>query len=175
MRSPVQAKVEGIALIQVFSAGFRFSSEGPALVHFASMSSGLCYLTVQDMLWINLQVTGKVKDYQFMKLEEGTFYQYGYGSSTDLRIQSERFLRGFTKNAPFTEGNEMTAVIGYLAFLKVNGHEIKLPNLADLLAEAKASGSLPAPTPIEHWHETTHPVTRAAIEEVLGELALVAR
>lgn len=39
------------------------------------------YLTVQDMLWISLQVVGRPQKFQYAKLEEATFTQYIYGES----------------------------------------------------------------------------------------------
>lgn len=86
----------------------------------------LHYLTVQDMIWINLQVTGTVQEWHYMRLEEGTFYQYAYGTSTNLIPQAARFVAGFMKNAPFTAGNEATALIGVLTFLEMNGMSVSL-------------------------------------------------
>ena len=48
----------------------------------SSEKPALHYLTIQDILWINLQVTKKVQHFNYARLEEGTFYQYGYGRST---------------------------------------------------------------------------------------------
>jgi prophage maintenance system killer protein len=90
--------------------------------------ASLHYLTVQDMLWINLQVEGKVNRYDYAKLEEATFYQYAYGQSTNLLLQAARFVSGFVKKAPFESGNEATAFVGVLGFLEVNGLK---PNLTD--------------------------------------------
>lgn len=85
------------------------------------------YLTVQDLVWINSQVAGGTpQDFHFMKLEEGTFFQYAYGSSSNLLDQAARFLAGFTAKAPFAKGNEATAFIGCLTFLLINGAQIAL-------------------------------------------------
>lgn len=97
----------------------------------------LHYLTVQDILWINLQVTGRVNHYQFARLEEATFYQYAYGKSTELLTQAARFARGFPKLAPFQAGNEATALIAVLAFLEMNGRKVSLSD-AESFAFAKA-------------------------------------
>ncbi len=48
-------------------------------------SKSLKYLTVQDMLWINLQATKKVQHFRYALLEEATYYQYGYGASRQSR------------------------------------------------------------------------------------------
>ena len=79
------------------------------------------YLTLQDMIWINLQVVKKVVPFHVLNLEEATFYQYGYGGSQDVRKQADAFLQGFSSKAPFTEGNDRTALIGALAFMRLNG------------------------------------------------------
>ena len=84
------------------------------------------YLTVQDILWINLQVTGSPQDFRYADLEEATFYQYGYGGSTDLISQAARFLAGFMKKKPLTAGNQETAFFGCLAFLKLNGVDMEI-------------------------------------------------
>jgi prophage maintenance system killer protein len=90
------------------------------------MAAQLHYLTVQDILWINLQVTGKVNHFNFAKLEEATYYQYAYGDSKHLVSQAARFLPGFMKLNPIEAGNEATAFIALLTFLKINGNSILL-------------------------------------------------
>lgn len=96
------------------------------------------YLTVQDMLWINLQVTKKVNAFDYSKLEESTFYQYSYGASSDVPAQAERFASGFSAKAPFAAGNVATAFVAALAFLYRNGCELDLDdsNGASLFASA---------------------------------------
>ena len=86
----------------------------------------LQYLTVQDLLWINLQVTGAVQRYDFAKLEEGTFTQYAYGESVNLLPQAASFLKGFAQCAPFERGNQATAWVAFVAFLAINGRHLKL-------------------------------------------------
>lgn len=90
------------------------------------MASTLHYLTVQDILWINLQITKKVQHYSFARLEEATYYQYAYGESNSLLPQAARFLSGFQRMRPFDAGNEATAFVAGLAFLLVNGQHISL-------------------------------------------------
>jgi prophage maintenance system killer protein len=85
----------------------------------------LQYLTVQDVLWINLQVTGRPQEFRYADLEEATFYQYAYGESSSLIPQAARFLSGFVKKKPLAAGNEATALVACLAFLKVNGYELR--------------------------------------------------
>ncbi len=79
------------------------------------------YLTVQDILWVNLQLTKRVNPFNYALLEDGVFYQYGYGESDDLRSQAARFLTGFSKVRPFETGNEATAFVGCFALLRMNG------------------------------------------------------
>ncbi|MGV3618427.1 MAG: Fic family protein [Fimbriimonas sp.] len=92
------------------------------------MASSLHYLTVQDILWVNLQVTKKVHHFNYARLEEATYYQYAYGESNTLVPQAARFLSGFLKLHPFDAGNEATAFVGCLAFLRVNGYTVDLSN-----------------------------------------------
>ena len=87
----------------------------------ASMARKLRYLTVQDILWINLQATGRVNEFNFAALEEATFGQYAYGSSDDLRSQATRLAKGFVAKSPLAEGNEATALIAVATFLRLNG------------------------------------------------------
>lgn len=89
-------------------------------------STTLHYLTVQDILWINLQATKRVNHFSYAKLEEATFYQYAYGESSTLLPQAARFVTGFLKMHPLEEGNEVTAFIGLMAFLRVNGYDAEI-------------------------------------------------
>ena len=66
--------------------------------------AALQYLTVQDILWINLQVTKKVQHFNYARLEEATFYQYAYGDSNTLLPQAARFVRAAQK-APSADLN----------------------------------------------------------------------
>jgi hypothetical protein len=96
-------------------------------------------LTVPDVLWINLRVTGAPQS----------------GPNHDLAGQAARFLTGFRRLAPFSEGNEATAFVGCLAFLEMNGRSVALGDDEALKwLESLCSGREPA---------------RAAIEARLGE------
>ncbi|MBS1713498.1 MAG: hypothetical protein JST30_04095 [Armatimonadetes bacterium] len=88
--------------------------------------SKLHTLTVPDVLWINLQVTGAPRPYSYATLEEGTFLQYGHGSSRDLAGQAARFLTGFVRLRPISEGCPATAFVGCVSFLEMNGHSLDL-------------------------------------------------
>lgn len=85
------------------------------------------YLTVQDMLWLNLQLTGSEQEFDFAHLEEATFLQYAYHDSRDLAGQAAKFLTGFRAKAPFSKGNEACAFIATLAFVSANGMSLDIP------------------------------------------------
>ena len=139
--------------------------------------ASLHYLTVQDILWINLQVTKKVQHFNYAKLEEAVFYQYAYGDSSSLLPQAERFLSGFMKLHPFESGNEGTAFLGYLAFLKMNGRKSSLPyeSAATWLSSARRGSSmedLAASVEEDPHHHGSHaPNVRAVVGELLLEYA----
>ncbi len=82
------------------------------------------YLTVQDMLWINLQVTGQPQKFVYATLEEATFTQYVYGDSTPAAEHAAQFLTGWAKFQPFSAGNELTGAVAFLTFLKLNSLEL---------------------------------------------------
>jgi prophage maintenance system killer protein len=103
------------------------------------LAASLHYLTVQDILWINLQVTKKVHHFSYAKLEEATYYQYAYGESKTLVPQAARFLSGFMRLHPFDAGNEATAFVGCLSFLRLNGTDTELRDEAGAEWFAKAS------------------------------------
>lgn len=85
--------------------------------------SQTAYLTVQDHLWINLNVTREQSQWNFAKLEEATFYQYNYGQSNDPIAQAARYAVGFPKKQPFEKGNDATAFVGLLTFMGINGFQ----------------------------------------------------
>jgi prophage maintenance system killer protein len=84
------------------------------------------YLTVQDLLWINLQVSQKVHHYQFARLEEAAFCQYSLGAQTGVETQSARLLSGVLRLKPFDAANEATALVGCETFLNLNGKKLDL-------------------------------------------------
>lgn len=114
----------------------------------------LHYLTVQDILWINLQVTGKVNSFRYASLEEATYHQYGYGDSEDPLAQAARFLRGFLKQAPLSAGNEPTAFLAFATFLRLNGYHLNLPDdrAADWVSKGAFNDLTALVEPNEHHH-----------------------
>lgn len=89
-------------------------------------------LTVQDMMWVNMQICRAQQPWNFATLEEATFNQYSYGDSKDLVGQAGRFLSGFVKLKPFVKGNEATAFVGLVAFLVMNGRDLHLEDAGAL-------------------------------------------
>lgn len=94
----------------------------------ATSAPALNYLTVQDMLWLHYQLARRSEPFSYAKLEEATFYQYGYGKSHAIFPQAARFLTGFSKMDPFGSHASVTALLGVTAFLKINGYELNLPD-----------------------------------------------
>jgi death-on-curing protein len=139
----------------------------------------LHYLTVQDILWINLQVTKKVHRFSYARLEEATFYQCAYGESNSIVPQAARFLAGFVKMAPIEEGNDATALVAVLTFLRINGQEISLPDeQASAWFEGVRSGRVKAREAIDSiatpgqcgHHLEGSPNIRATVFDVLSTL-----
>ncbi len=79
------------------------------------------YLTVQDVLWIHLQIAKKQGKFSFAKLEEATNYQYAYGKSQDVVAQASRFFPGFVTMSPFESANKAVAIVAGAVFLELNG------------------------------------------------------
>jgi prophage maintenance system killer protein len=141
--------------------------------------ASLHYLTIQDILWINLQVTKKVRHFNYARLEEATFYQYAYGDSNTLFPQAARFVSGFVKMHPFETGNEATAFVACLAFLEMNGYVTKSGDLVSWFDRA-SSKQVEGAAAIEEIavaddeaHHGLIPNIRAAIEDVLSQHASV--
>jgi prophage maintenance system killer protein len=132
------------------------------------------YLTIQDMIWISMQVTKKTQSFNYAKLEEATFYQYAYGHSTSILAQAGRFLSGFAQKKPFAQGSEATAFIGCVAFLKLNGMTI---NLSDDTAHhwiersvRDSSAAMEALTDIAVPDETYHADKEPNVRDVLYDV-----
>ncbi len=137
----------------------------------------LHYLTVQDVLWINLQVTKKVQHFSFAKLEEATFFQYAYGENKSLLQQASRFLSGFGRLHPFEAGNKETAFVGALAFLTINGKKLQLtddsaPKWLETSQSKQKSGEeafSEITSDDDNVHHDGKPNVRGAIEAVLAQ------
>ncbi len=88
----------------------------------------VAYLTVQDVLWIHLQLTKAPAPFRYAELEEATHYQYAYGGSKNVVAQAARFIAGFGARKPFDSANEATAFVASMAFLLLNGRGLSLPD-----------------------------------------------
>lgn len=137
------------------------------------------YLTVQDHLWINLQVTKRKNRWNFATLEEATFYQYAYGRSTDVPAQAARYAAGFAKKQPFDSGNEATGFVGLVSFLRMNGYHLKwddtnaLERYSSLLGSGDANAELQKYLRLdEHAHDVVlEEVGKAVLEEFPNTIA----
>lgn len=129
------------------------------------------YLTVQDVLWIHLQIAKKPEKFSYAKLEEAVSYQYAYGKSKDPVAQAKRFLTGFANKAPFESNNRAVGFVAGVAFLSLNGFTAQLDdnNAAGWLQEVSkhAVGPTPTTTGIIRNTEDHHGTTRAILETVL--------
>lgn len=132
-------------------------------------------LTVQDILWINLQVTKKVQHFSYAKLEEATYYQYAYGDSNEVLSQAGRFLAGFLKMHPLDAGNEATAFVATLAFLKINGLVVEGSKIsrdwffgaASSVETAREALAAVVEHDDDHHHHDVRSSARTAIQGVL--------
>lgn len=136
--------------------------------------ASLHYLTVQDVLWINLQITKKVQHFNYARLEEATYYQYAYGESNTLFPQAERFVSGFVRMHPLDAGNEATAFVACLAFLKINGFSTAVSDERlrawFQVALGSASGAIgEIVEPDADVHHGATPDVRGAIRSVLDQ------
>lgn len=117
----------------------------------------LRYLTAQDVLWINLQVTRRVLKFDWVGLEEAVNAQFGYGTSLDPVGQATTFVSEFLRRAPFEYGNEATALVALATFLRMNGLRL---TVADAVAadwvRTFGPDSVPASTTAEFTDEIEH-------------------
>ena len=90
------------------------------------------YLTVQDVLWIHLQIARKPGKFSYANLEEATSYQYAYGKSHDVLAQAARFFSGFAAKSPFESANRAVAFASGVVFLEINGRHFN-PKDKDLV------------------------------------------
>ena len=147
------------------------------------------YLTVQDVIWINLQVTKRNQSFNYAKLEEATFCQYGYGQSSSVVSQAGRLLASFVNKKPFMAGNEATAFVACLAFLKMNGCEVNLSDdtanhwieraSRDSSAAAQAIADITTHEEEKPQHDDLAPDVRDTVREIVDEypktLSLISR
>lgn len=137
--------------------------------------SKLHTLTVQDMLWLNLQITKKPGSFNFARLEEATYLQYGHGSSTDIFAQAARFLSKFPEQRPFATANGATVFAACVAFLAINDYELTVTDedAHKWLANNPTAEEIKAKSRKNHHHgKHGVPDTRAAITAALEKYPL---
>ncbi len=134
------------------------------------------YLTVPDVLWINLQLTGANQKYRYDRLEEATFAQYGHGSSLDPVGQAARLLASFPSMRPFDKGNDATAFVAFATFLALNGRRLEVPDAEAATwarsvwsdparaREAVEAGTVETEVEAEHGIPDTHAAAQAALD-----------
>jgi prophage maintenance system killer protein len=137
----------------------------------------LRYLSVPDFLWINQELTKKVLPYRFDRLEEGVFSQYAYGRATGPASQAASLMAGFKSMRPFNKGNDACALVGTIAFLRMNDHDLDLSPSEAAAWFRSNSGSIETARQaiadkVTHNHVHTHhgtPPTREIVGEVLAD------
>lgn len=134
----------------------------------------LHYLTVQDVLWINLQATGRTHRFQYAALEEAVFYQYAYGDSHELPEQAARFATGFRKLRPLSAGNEVTGFVALIAFVRLNGRDLRLADEEaafwyEALGEDPLARIRERMNRVESHGHGTHGHVREIIRDVLAD------
>lgn len=132
------------------------------------------YLTVQDILWINLQITGEKCDYSYARLEESVFYQYTHINKGEITDQVKRLLPGFIAQKPVSLASQATAFVCTASFVMMNGYEIALTD-EQLLASADDLTGVELAQAIAdnlHQHETHGefgvPETQEIVKQVLA-------
>lgn len=129
------------------------------------------YLTVQDVLWIHLQIAKKAVKFNYAKLEEAVNYQYAYGKSKDVLSQASRFLVGFPAMSPFECGNRAAALASAVTFLELNGYQVSVGEgqLASWFERASTRGEsmLALDTGVRRSDHAHHTTTRQVANEVL--------
>ena len=126
------------------------------------------YLTVQDVLWIHLQIAKKPGKFSFANLEEATSYQYAYGKSHNVMSQAARFFGGFATKAPFDSANRAVAFVAGVVFLELNGYHFnpKEKDLVSWLDKAGAAATIEGSTiQADHAHaQSSIEVSQAVLD-----------
>jgi prophage maintenance system killer protein len=130
------------------------------------------YLTVQDVLWIHLQIAKKAEKFHYAKLEEAVGYQYAYGKSKDVISQAARFFWGFQQMSPFEGDNRAVAMAAGITFLKLNGLNLNVGvrELPEWFARVsnRVESKLAVETSVVHDDHGHHTTPREAATSVLA-------
>lgn len=145
------------------------------------------YLTVQDLLWVNLEITESVQPFHYASLEDAAYCQYGYGNSQRLVEQAARLAWEFPRKAPFDQGNAATTFAAMVAFAELNGLVFLREDDAATVAWAQSltQGERPnpdavsaafrqGPEPESHPDDLRH-LVRSALKSVLTRYPTVLR
>ena len=131
------------------------------------------YLTVQDILWIHLQIAKKPGKFGFAHLEEATSYQYAYGKSHDVLAQASQFVTGFVAKGPFDSANRAVAFATGVVFLELNGQHFN-PKDKDLvgwldrasnMATSKATIEESTVAALGGHHQESRDVAKAVLDK----------
>lgn len=95
---------------------------------------------MQDVLWINYQLTGRQQAFRYAALEGATYQQYGYGQSQEVLAQAGRLFKALSTQGGLDAGNTATAFVATVAYLALNGYSVTEPD-GGALASTLASGS----------------------------------
>lgn len=134
------------------------------------------YLTVQDVLWVNFQITKGVSTFDAETLESAVYHQFGYGKSIDVLAQAAKFILGFERLKPFEVGNMATCLVCVASFLELNGYEFSPVGDGAVSWIEKVAGypdsSLDAlKSAVEVSDHTTHKGIQERCDDVLKRLA----
>lgn len=128
------------------------------------------YLTVHDVIWINTAVAGSPQRYDFNRLENAVYSQYAYGQSRDALAQGARLLARLLRDKPFAQGNELTALVAAMVFLRLNGYtlQMKVQEVQTVLAQLE-QGQLRA---TELFRQQAQPATpeEDTLRQVVGQV-----
>lgn len=114
------------------------------------------YLTAQDALWLNQQITGVTPTFELGRLDDGISFQYALGKATDLPRMASQLAKGMVIKRPFSVGSRTTALAAFLTFCSLNELE-PIGDLATIVDRA-LKGEIVAKTHEGHGH---HEVTTA--------------
>lgn len=86
---------------------------------------------------------------------------HAYDEASDLADWAAAYAVGIARNHPFLDGNKRTAFMSMYTFLRVNGHELDVPEPeAVLVAIDIATGAMPAAEVAAWIRRNTTPILR---------------
>jgi prophage maintenance system killer protein len=131
-------------------------------------------LTLQDLIWLNLVASRRVNAFDYAKLEEAAFRQFGYGGRQDVVGQAASLLEGLIRLRPFAEDNESTALPACGAFLALNGFALRASSeqARDLVSAVKSgsAGVRDALAKVAEPNADRRPASKADLQRVVEAL-----